>query len=54
MVYEVGEATPSPQPSPPRGEGAVSFIVMEHVEGKALSQLGRLPHPRPQLLTPSS
>ena len=45
-VYEVGEATPSPQPSPPRGEGArsagegpVTFIVMEHVEGKPLSAL---------------
>ena len=32
--------SPSPQPSPPDGsrEGVVSFIVMEHVEGKALSQ----------------
>ncbi len=40
-IYEVGEATPtpSPQPSPQGGEGAVSFIVMEHVEGKPLSQL---------------
>ena len=47
-IYEVGEATPSPQPSPPKGhregaqsaaEGPVAFIVMEHVEGKPLSQL---------------
>ncbi len=39
-VYEVGEATPSPQPSPREGsrEGAVSFIVMAYVEGKPLSQ----------------
>ncbi len=40
-VYEVGEAVPdpSPQPSPVPGEGVVSFIVMEHVEGKPLSAL---------------
>ena len=43
-IYEVGGATPSPQPFPLRGEGArsagegpVTFIVMEHVEGKPLS-----------------
>ena len=38
-IHEVGEASPALQPSPQGGEGVVSFIVMEHVEGKPLSAL---------------
>ena len=45
-LYDVGRATPSPQPSPPRGEGArsagegaVDFLVMEYLEGETLAEL---------------
>ena len=58
-LYDVGRATPSPQPSPQRGdgarsagEGAIDFLVLEYLEGESLQdRLTRGALPLDQALT---